>query len=64
MKSPKIETGIRKSFNGHQAWFKIGAQTFFLQECEKEEGMTSRKYAKWHQKMLDVAFKNLTTKDV
>ena len=57
-----IKTGVRKSFNGHQAWFKIGCQTFFLQECESENGTTSKEYAKWYQTQLKTAFENLTTK--
>ena len=55
----KVKTGIRKSLNGHQVYFTIGNQTFLLQECEPEENMTSHKYAKWYQKMLNIAFENL-----
>lgn len=54
-----IKTKIRETENGHQVTFTIGVQTFFLQEQLPEEGMTSLEYAKWYEKQLKTAFKNL-----
>lgn len=56
----KIKTGIREAFDGgYQAWFTIGNQIFYLQECEDEKGMTSKEKAKWYEKSLITAFKKL-----
>ncbi len=56
----KIKVGIREAFNGgHQVWFKIDNQTFYLQECESEEKATSKQLAEWYEKCLKVAFEKL-----
>jgi len=55
----KATTKIRKTFMGHQVGFTIGHQTFFLQECEMEEDMTSLEYAQWYEKQLKNALERL-----
>ena len=50
-----IRTHIRKSDNGHQVGFSIDHQTFFLQECEGEEGFSSKEKAEWYEKQLQKA---------
>lgn len=49
----EITTGIRKDLNGYCAWFKIGVQTFYLQERD------TKKEALWYAEQLDTAFLNL-----
>ncbi len=57
----KVETFIRKTMNWHTVYFKIWVQTFALMESEREDKNNwSLKMARWHKKMLDVAFNNLT----
>lgn len=57
--TPLFKTGVRKSFNGHQAWFSIDHQTFGLPESESEDGVTSEEYAKWHEGNLKAALNRL-----
>ena len=59
MKKIEIETGVVESINGHQVWFKVGNQTFHLEECDNEEGLPSKESAICYRKMLDIAFDKL-----
>lgn len=48
----EIKIGIKKTLNGYCAWFKIGVQTFSLQERD------TMKEAQWYAEQLDTAFLN------
>jgi hypothetical protein len=62
-----IETGVRETLNGHQVWFSIDVQTFYLEEQTTEMSdikqttsqTTSEEYAKWYEKQLNTAFKKI-----
>ena len=57
----KIKTGIKKGFkkNSLQPFFKIGNQTFLLQEILEDTKEETREVATWMVKMLENAFSNL-----
>jgi len=58
-----IETGIAESPNGHQAWFRIDNQVFYLHEDGAEEGkMTTADWAEWFRNNLEVALNKLKPK--
>lgn len=54
-----METGIRKTADGYQTWFKIDNQTFFLAENIEDTKKDSLINAQFFEKMLKVAFKKL-----
>ncbi len=54
IENPKV--GVKRVLNGHQVWFEIGVQTFFL---EAFEGKNSFATAKFFEKMLNVAFEKI-----
>ena len=54
-----METGIRKTLEGYQVWFKIGNQTFYLDEHVEDMDKDSLEVAKFFEKMLKVAFEKL-----
>lgn len=55
----EAKTFVKETATGHHTGFTIGNQTFYLQEQEAEEGMSSKEYAQWYQKQLDVALNKL-----
>jgi len=54
-----MKTGVRKTLDGYQAWFKIDNQTFHLEECVEDTDEDSLEAAQFFEKMLKVAFKKL-----
>jgi len=54
-----METGIKKTLDGHQVWFKINNQTFFLEECVEDTEENTLDAAKFYEEMLKVAFEKL-----
>lgn len=59
-----METGVRKTLDGYQAWFKIDNQTFHLEECVEDTDEDSLEAAQFFEKMLKVAFAKLNIPDV
>ena len=57
-----MTTGIRKTLAGYQVWFKIGNQTFHLEEHIEDTKKDSLITAKFFRRMLKKAFKNLKIK--
>jgi len=56
-----MKTGVRKTQDGYQAWFKIDNQTFHLEECVEEADKDSLELARFFERMLNIAFEKLTT---
>ena len=56
-----METGIRKTLEGHQVWFKIGNQTFHLEEHIEDTPEETLEVAHFFEVMLINAF--ITLKD-
>ena len=54
-----METGIRKTLEGYQVWFKIDNQTFYLDEHVEDMDKDSLEVAKFFERMLKVAFEKL-----
>ena len=54
-----METGIRKTLEGYQVWFKIDNQTFHLDEHVEDTDKDSLEVAKFFERMLKVAFEKL-----
>ena len=54
-----METGIRKTIDGYQVWFKIDNQTFHLDEHVEETDKDSLEVAKFFERMLKGAFEKL-----
>ena len=54
-----METGIRKTLEGYQVWFKIYNQTFHLDEHVEDTDKDSLEVAKFFERMLKVAFEKL-----
>ena len=54
-----METGIRKTSEGYQVWFKIDNQTFYLDEHVEDMDKDSLEVAKFFERMLKVAFEKL-----
>ena len=58
-----MKTGIRETEKGHQVWFQIDNQTFYLDPCELEDEDTYAS-AKFFEEQLTIAFKKLNITDV
>ena len=58
-KKRNMETGIRKTIDGYQVWFKIDNQTFHLDEHVEETDKDSLEVAKFFERMLKVAFEKI-----
>jgi len=54
-----METGIRKTIDGYQVWFKIDNQTFHLDEHVEDTNKDSLEVAQFFERMLKVSFKKL-----
>ncbi len=54
-----MKTGIRKTTDGYQAWFKIDNQTFHLAEHVEATEKDSLEVAQFFERMLKIAFKKL-----
>ena len=54
-----MKTGIRKTIDGYQVWFKIDNQTFHLDEHVEETDKDSLEVAKFFERMLKGAFEKL-----
>tara|TARA_R110000764_G_scaffold59189_1_gene128041 strand:+ start:339 stop:608 length:270 start_codon:yes stop_codon:yes gene_type:complete len=59
-----METGIRKTLEGYQVWFKIDNQTFYLDEHVENTDKDSLEVAQFFERMLKVAFEKLDIHDV
>ena len=54
-----METGIIKTLEGYQVWFKIDNQTFHLDEHVEDTDKDSLEVAQFIERMLKVAFEKL-----
>lgn len=57
-----MDIGIKKTLDGHQVWFKIGNQTFHLEEYIGETKKESLENAQFFERMLISAVENLVDK--
>ena len=57
-------TGIKKTVDGYQAWFKIDNQTFHLEEHIEDTDKDSLEVAEFFERMLKVAFLKLDIHNV
>jgi L-arabinose isomerase len=55
----EVQTGTRKTIDAYQAWFKIGNQTFYLEEHVEDTDLESKEIAEFYEKMLRSAFEKL-----
>lgn len=56
-----METGINRTENAYQVWFRIDNQTFFLDPAVCEHGtlLESKQAALWYEKMLKIALSKI-----
>lgn len=59
-----METGIRRTIDGYQVWFKIDNQTFHLDEHVEETEKDSLEVAQFFERMLKLAFEKLILQGV
>lgn len=54
-----FKTSVVKSEKGHKVELKIDHQTFKFDEKLSDDGLSSYDYAKWYEKMINIALNRL-----